>query len=424
MAGPYKAINPSDVRVTTSNLNQLVDVVAQDISSSAAASTRRQYQVFVTGGIGPGITSSLFQTVYDQDFSLQTSNPIFDLTIGIFSGSDSVAASSTGVDTNGKLLFTSRSVMMREKISNYRQFAQLLLGDADLQFASPFGDTTATNKMNHALFLTFKRLFHRDGIKRETFAMKFFQTGTLSKNENTAHPARPTLNVTSQSGSIIFTDVGSSQNLEKAQSGGTVGNVVAATNTARNVGNIFYQQGIVVLDLDKVISGSQHVSGTISGLSNNTLTDRVAGQVFIGSGSTTAGSTLDASGNRNAKYIPDLMISGSIDDIVNHIASCRFGSDSTVAMTFQNETVINSTLYFCRAAPDEFNFSSNPTYTDGDGRINVVQAGLVNQQKPFSFVTTIGLYNAKEALLAVAKLSRPIEKNEEKDITFRVRLDF
>ena len=110
------------------------------------------------------------------------------------------------------------------------------------------------------------------------------------------------------------------------------------------------------------------------------------------------------------------MISGSIDDIVNHFASCRFGSDSTVAMTFQNETVINSTLYFCRAAPDEFNFSSNPTYTDANGQINVIQAGQVNQQKPFSFVTTVGLYNAQEALLAVAKLSRPVEKNEEKDL--------
>jgi hypothetical protein len=417
VAGPYKSINPSDVRVTTSYLNQLVDVVAQDVSSSASASTRRQYQVFVTGGIGPGVTSSLFQTVYDQDFSLQTSNPMFDLTVGIFSGSSTVSACNTGVDTNGKLLFTSRSLMMREKIANYRQFAQLLLGDADLQFASPFGDTTTSNKMNHALFISFKRLFHRDGIKRETFAMKFFQTGTMSFREDQLQPKRPTLNFPSQSGSIIFTDVGSSQNLEKAQSGGTVGNIVAATNTSRNVGNIFYQQGIVVLDLDKVISGSQHVSGTISGLATTTTGGKLAGQVLIGSGT-------KHSGNEAARYIPDLMISGSIDDIVNHIASCRFGSDSTVSMTFQNETVINSTLYFCRAAPDEFNFSSNPTYTDGNGQINVVDAGQVNQQKPFSFVTTVGLYNAQEALLAVAKLSRPIEKNEEKDITFRVRLDF
>jgi hypothetical protein len=39
-------------------------------------------------------------------------------------------------------------------------------------------------------------------------------------------------------------------------------------------------------------------------------------------------------------------------------------------------------------------------------------------------VTTVGLYDANDNLLAAAKLSRPVEKNDEKDVTFRVRLDF
>lgn len=414
MAGPYKELTADDIRVTTSFLNQLVDVVASDVSSSAGSSTRKQYQVFVTGGVGPGITSSLFQTVFDQDFSLQTSNPMFDMTIGIFSGSNTVADTSTGQDSNGKLLFPSSSLMMREKISNYRQYAQLLLGDAESQFAAPFGNTDSSNKMDEALFISFKRLFHRDGIRRETFAMKMFQTGVMSNAEDGPQPDRPTINVTSTSGSVIFTDVGSSQNIERSQVGGSVGNLVDSANTSRTVGNIFYQQGIVVLDLAKVISGSQHVSGVIGGMRSGTYKDATSGQVIIG----------DAGENPNASYIPDLITSASIDDFVNHIASTRFGDGSTVSMTFQNETAINSTLYFCRAGPDEFNFSSNSTYTDTEGRIQVIDVGQVNTQKPFSFVTTVGLYNDEEALLAVAKLSRPVEKNEEKDITFRVRLDF
>jgi len=36
----------------------------------------------------------------------------------------------------------------------------------------------------------------------------------------------------------------------------------------------------------------------------------------------------------------------------------------------------------------------------------------------------VGLYNANNELLAVAKLSRPVEKNDEKDLSVRVRLDF
>ena len=109
----FKAINASkDIKQTKSFLNQLVDIIETDISSSI---TRRSYQVFVTGGVGPGVTSSLFQTVYDQDFSLQTANPTFDLTVGIFSGSDIVSSSYSGIDTDGKLLFPSQSLMMREK---------------------------------------------------------------------------------------------------------------------------------------------------------------------------------------------------------------------------------------------------------------------------------------------------------------------
>ena len=63
--GSFKTITDADISQTTSVLNQLVDVIQEDISGSA---TRKKYQVFVTGGIGPGVTSSLFQTVYRPRF--------------------------------------------------------------------------------------------------------------------------------------------------------------------------------------------------------------------------------------------------------------------------------------------------------------------------------------------------------------------
>ena len=90
----------------------------------------------------------------------------------------------------------------------------------------------------------------------------------------------------------------------------------------------------------------------------------------------------------------------------------------------QNVTNINSTLIFCRATTDEFNYSSNPTFKDSSGRIVVIDEGEETTQRTFSFVTTIGLYDARSNLLAVAKLSRPVEKNDENDLTMRVRLDF
>ena len=58
------------------------------------------------------------------------------------------------------------------------------------------------------------------------------------------------------------------------------------------------------------------------------------------------------------------LVSGSIDNIVDHFATCRFGQGSLTAITFQNVTTINSTLIFCRATADEFNYSSNPNILD------------------------------------------------------------
>ena len=133
----FKELSPSDIKTSRSFLNQLVDIIQEDISGS---STRKKYQVFVTGGVGPGVTSSLFQTVYDQDFTLQTANAILDMTVGLYSGSDTVAGASTGEDTSGKLLFPSNSIMMREKINIYRQYAQLLEGNASTNFTTPYSN--------------------------------------------------------------------------------------------------------------------------------------------------------------------------------------------------------------------------------------------------------------------------------------------
>ena len=137
-----------------------------------------------------------------------------------------------------------------------------------------------------------------------------------------------------------------------------------------------------------------------------------------------AQSVVGSAKTARAPFIPNFLQSGSIDQIVDHIASTRFQSGSLTATTFQNITNINSTLIFCRATADEFNYSTNPTYIDSSGRIVVIDQGQEDSQRSFTFPTTVGLHDEFGNLLAVAKMSRPIEKNDEKDITFRIRLDF
>lgn len=401
--GSYKKISPSDIKTRKTVLNQLVDVIQEDVSGSH---TRRSYQVFVTGGIGPGVTSSLYQTVYDQNFTLQTANPIFDMTVGVSKDSDLVTDTQTGGSETTKYLFDSQSLMMREKMDVYRQHASYLLGNADAQFKAPF-DNGGT-AINHALFLNYKRLFTRDGIKKNTYAIKMYRSASHTDGQANLH-------VTSISGSTIFAD-------EPAQTpdfqAGPVGDIKnTANSTEPAVGLIFYDKGTVVLDIEKVFSGSQALSGTIDAMANASTIDGAT----IAEGSTVMGSS---AGNPNAKFVPDLMFSGSIDQIVDHIAATRFSSGSLTGMTFQNKTNINSTLIFCRATADEFNYSSNPTFTDSSGNIVVIDSNQEGIQRSFTFPTTVGLHDQFGQTLAVAKLSRPIEKNDEKDITFRIRLDF
>ena len=108
--GTFTALQDStDIKPSESILNQLVDVVQEDVSGSV---TRRKYQVFVTGGVGPGVTSSLFQTVYDQDFTLQTANPIFDCTFGLYHSGSTVQDAKTAEDSAGKMLFQSSSMVL------------------------------------------------------------------------------------------------------------------------------------------------------------------------------------------------------------------------------------------------------------------------------------------------------------------------
>jgi len=82
---------------------------------------------------------------------------------------------------------------------------------------------------------------------------------------------------------------------------------------------------------------------------------------------------------------------------------------------------ITSTNYFVRLRNSEYNYSNNPTYYTGSNPQNILEPF---RTKPITYLTTIGLYNDSNELLAVAKLSRPIQKSIDKEALIRVRLDY
>tara|TARA_B100000035_G_scaffold150251_1_gene128059 strand:- start:418 stop:1917 length:1500 start_codon:yes stop_codon:yes gene_type:complete len=103
-------------------------------------------------------------------------------------------------------------------------------------------------------------------------------------------------------------------------------------------------------------------------------------------------------------------ISGSADAIRNRIKNIQFN----------NTIELNSTVYFCRAKHNEFNYSSNPTYLTG----SQIRVKEFTTDVPISYITSIGLYSADNQLLAVGKFSEPIRKDNAIELTFRARLDY
>jgi len=89
---------------------------------------------------------------------------------------------------------------------------------------------------------------------------------------------------------------------------------------------------------------------------------------------------------------------------------------------FHNQTNIHQTKYFCRAFNDEFNYSSNPTFVDGNYQIRVMSGS--NIQKTRTYITTVGLYDAGDNLIAVGKVNKPISKSPDSEATLVLSLDF
>ena len=86
-----------------------------------------------------------------------------------------------------------------------------------------------------------------------------------------------------------------------------------------------------------------------------------------------------------------------------------------------SQETITSDFVFVRPRSSEFNYSENPSFISGSTG-EVIYNDFINN--PQTFVTTVGLYNDTNDLLAVAKLSKPLIKDFTKESLIRVKLDF
>ena len=91
------------------------------------------------------------------------------------------------------------------------------------------------------------------------------------------------------------------------------------------------------------------------------------------------------------------------------------------SFTINSQETISSDYIFVRPRSAEFNYSENPSFISGSTG-EVLYPSFINN--PQTYITTVGLYNDTNELLAVAKLSRPLLKDFTKEALIRVKLDF
>jgi len=101
-------------------------------------------------------------------------------------------------------------------------------------------------------------------------------------------------------------------------------------------------------------------------------------------------------------------------------------SHSTKTIAARKSENVPSSHYFLRVKNRDFNYSNNPTFvsdgTDGKTKGTIVYQELISSPK--TYITTVGLYNDNNELLAIGKLSKPTQKTFDNELLIKVKLDY
>jgi len=318
----------------------------------------------------------MFQSVYDYPYLSSSANHIFDITVGVGANSS---------------LYSSVTNQKSKKANIYNQMSQVLVGydvtGSILRFDEDGNISDGGTKLDNVMVFNFARLLSKDEIKKGSFRMDLGVTPTYSQDGGVFASRLKITDTSGSDGYLGNSPAGEYGILYATQSAGT--NVLAADRDYA-VGLVYYQAGIAI------ISGSVFNDTDLGGILNTSH-----GEVEFSDNGT--GEHFDA-------ILTGSQISGACDNIRNRIYNIQFN----------NTIELNSSIYFCRAMNNEFNYSANPTYLSA----SQIRVKNVLSDNPVSYITTVGLYNTNNELLAVAKLSEPLKKSPDTEFTIRVRLDY
>lgn len=249
---------------------------------------------------------------------------------------------------------------------NYNQYRQLVFGDENKNFIFPgtLGATDA-HTPDDIYIININRGRYKNNLKTSTLNLKLSGSGL-----GFLHLTDDSITST---GSAILTNAGRQFNLVSGSSGVRSGSLTVQVTDSGSYGLYYPDSGFIILNPAAIDHHIAEVEPTVTA-------------------------------NNNAKNHEKLVtaISGGASFIVD------------------SEETISSKYYFTRIKNQDFNFTTNPSFIDNNGNLRY----NTMENNPKVFITTVGLYNNTNELVAVAKLSQPISKDFSKEALIRVKLDY
>jgi hypothetical protein len=354
------------------------DIVAgrsQPVSTGIWSDGETAWSQFYTSSAQTVMSSSTFEplnglyytNVYDYPIASASAELYFSLTYGHYAGSGS-----STFDTNtsqGSLIYPTKAI--------YNQYRNLLLAPGDTKFS----------------FIQSDALGNQTSVdSNDIYAMAFRST----KYKDRIDPGQFEMTLSGSFGSITIIDDSKDNPDTATQTGGkrynlirgTIANGAVQTRNYEAIGSMYPDLGMVILNPTAI----KNLVGPVDGFSLN--------EPILGWG-------------------------GQFSRLQNVLFTSIKNGAAISPMKARVTEYVPARHYFVRVKNQEYNYSNNPTFIISDS--TSADYGKLRfsdfYTDPKVYITTVGLYNETNDLVAVAKLSQPLLKDFTNECLIKIKID-
>ena len=388
---------------TPVDTNELVSIVNQflgqgeQISADSTTITNGIYKKFgaidkvtnrteiVTSGIWSGDTGSLdVKANYTSSTQVASTSGKYYLdvynTTNTGSGEVQFSIAYGDVEGYGAPTLTQDDSSTLPTLATYNQYKNVLLDSADQYFSIYSGSTAGAGDMKSFYAININRARYKERLDPGNISIQL--SGSLASNFTLIDDSGGTDENVTTAGRV-YNLVSGSLNIGSALTASIDPTNGYSAPNKQGYGLFYPDMGIILLNPKALASAVDPKLGEASSSIANVYHQN--------------------NGNKSGSVALLMAISGGMDFQVRRTEN------------------VSTSHYFVRANNREFNFSNNPTFVTGS--VGAFAQPLF-ERDPHVYITTVGLYDDSNELLAVAKTSKPIEKSFDKEIAIKVKLDF